>query len=136
MLAAGLIPLITSAVIPVLDRLVPDKNAREKAQMEIEAKLTETIATLNMEQVRTNQMEAQHRSIFVAGWRPFIGWTCGAGLAWCFLGQPIAEWAALLAGEPGLEVPQINTSILFEMTLAMLGLGGLRTFEKLKGVAV
>lgn len=79
-------------------------------------------------QIVTNQLEAQHRTIFVAGWRPFIGWVCGLGLAYTFLIHPIIQW---FTGLPG---PALSTDIMLELVLGLLGLGTLRTVEKLGGV--
>ena len=77
-------------------------------------------------QLEINKMEASHDSIFVAGWRPFIGWVCGSALAYNFVVSPILDiW---------LEVPKMDMTQLMPVLLGMLGLGGMRTFEKLKGV--
>ena len=77
-------------------------------------------------QLDINKMEASHDSIFVAGWRPFIGWVCGSALAYNFVVSPILDiW---------LEVPKMDMTQLMPVLLGMLGLGGMRTFEKLKGV--
>lgn len=78
-------------------------------------------------QVELNKVEAQHRSLFVAGWRPFIGWVCGVGLLFMFLANPILQW---LSAKPGPELPE---DIILELVIALLGLGALRTFEKMKG---
>lgn len=83
-------------------------------------------------QSEINKVEAAHRSIFVAGWRPFIGWVCGAAIGWTYLGVPVVGFLAALTGKV-IQPPPVDTSILFELVLAMLGLGGLRTFEKVKG---
>jgi len=83
----------------------------------------------NLAQVELNKVEAGHRSLFVAGWRPFIGWVCGVGLAFMFLINPILQWAS---AKPGPELPE---DIILELVLALLGLGALRTFEKMKGKA-
>ena len=80
-------------------------------------------------QVELNKVEAQHRSLFVAGWRPFIGWVCGVGLTFMFLINPILQW---WSSKPGPELPQ---DIILELVLALLGLGALRTVEKLSGRA-
>lgn len=80
-------------------------------------------------QVELNKVEAQHRSLFVAGWRPFIGWVCGVGLLFMFLANPILQW---LSAKPGPELPQ---DIILELVIALLGLGALRTVEKMKGRA-
>ena len=84
-----------------------------------------------MAQVEVNKIEAAHSSVFVAGWRPSIGWVCAAGLAWAFVLAPIASWALVVMGIKG-ELPAIQTNYLMELVLAMLGIGGLRTFEKLQ----
>ncbi len=78
-------------------------------------------------QVELNKVEAQHRSLFVAGWRPFIGWVCGVGLAFMFLVNPLLQWASAKDG------PELPEDIILELVLALLGLGALRTVEKLKG---
>lgn len=83
-------------------------------------------------QAQLNTIEAGHRSIFVAGWRPFIGWVCGIGLAWAFIGQPIFEWVVLLKGLD-IPAPELPTDIMMELVMGMLGLAGLRTYEKMKG---
>jgi hypothetical protein len=85
-------------------------------------------------QTEINAAEAQHKSIFVAGWRPFIGWVCGVGIAWSMVVQPVAQWAMIAWGD-GTELPTIDTSYLMELVTAMLGMSGLRTFEKMRGVA-
>ena len=78
-------------------------------------------------QSEINKIEAQHRSIFVAGWRPFIGWVCGVGLAYTFLLNPLLQW---LTGDAG---PDLQTDVLGTLTISLLGLGGLRTVEKIAG---
>lgn len=84
--------------------------------------------------VELNKIEAAHRSVFVAGWRPAVGWICAAGVAWAYLGHPLFLWAAALFS-PGIDPPAIETDGLFELVLAMLGMAGLRSFEKAKGRA-
>lgn len=114
----------------LFDRLFTSDEERMKAQAVLE-KLRQHPAEL---QVELNKIEAAHRSLFVAGWRPFIGWICGVALAWAFLGHPLFEWAASLWA-PHLRPPALLTDALFELVLAMLGLSGLRTFEKTIGRA-
>jgi len=80
-----------------------------------------------MWQSQINMISAGHRSIFVAGWRPFIGWVCGLGLANTFLVNPWIQW---ITGQTGPALPQ---DIMLELVLALLGLGALRSIEKLQG---
>lgn len=131
---AALIPQLLPYVGEVLDRVVPDTEAKEKAKREIEANLIANANSINLAQIDLNKTEAQHRSVWVSGWRPAIGWSCSLGIAWLFIGHPIATWLAMLAGYDDMVMPTIPTDILLELTFAMLGMAGLRTFEKLKGV--
>ena len=78
-------------------------------------------------QSEINKMEAQHRSIFVAGWRPFIGWICGIALAYNFIIRDLIAWVS-----PDVMPHAIQMDQLITILLGMLGLGGLRTFEKIK----
>lgn len=114
----------------LVDRLIPDKAEAEKVKLETEAALVKAANEVNLEQIKTNQIEAAHRSIWVAGWRPALGWVSAAGFGWAFVGQPIAVW--VLA--PTMELPPLDTAPLIEMVFAMLGLAGLRTYEKQRGL--
>jgi len=78
-------------------------------------------------QAEINKLEASHRSLFVAGWRPAIGWVCSVGLAFVFLFNPIIQWST---GKPGPEMP---LEAMTTLVVSLLGLGGLRTFEKVMG---
>lgn len=127
-------PLVGPIVNKLVD-LIPDPNARAKAKEEFERELLTAVTQASEAQTKINEIEAQHSSIFVAGWRPFIGWVCGIGLLWAFILQPIFVWS-IVAFDLGVkDVPQINSDGLYQLVLAMLGMGGLRTFEKMKGVA-
>ena len=81
----------------------------------------------HMVQTEINKVEAQHRSPFVAGWRPFIGWVCGAGLGMSFIVNPFIQW---ITGRPGPEMP---LDAMMTLVTALLGLGAMRTFEKMNG---
>ena len=132
-----MIPIVT-ALLPALgtliDRLIPDRAAAEKAKAEMEMQLVNAANEAALAQVEVNKIEAGHSSVFVAGWRPSIGWVCAAGLAWAFVVAPVASWALMVLGVKA-ELPAIQFDHLFELVLAMLGIGGLRTFEKMRGVA-
>jgi hypothetical protein len=130
----ALLPSLLPALTEVLDRVVPDKAAAAKARLEMEARLLEVATTQASQQAEINKIEASHASIFVSGWRPYIGWVCGMAIAWAFLLAPMLSWLLPLTGVVAV-VPPLQTEFLLELVFAMLGLGGLRTFEKLKGVA-
>ena len=130
----GLLPSLLPMLGEVLDRIIPDKAEAAKARLEMEAKLLEAATAQAGQQAAINQTEAANNNIFVSGWRPFSGWVCGAGLAWAFILAPIASWF-IIAFDYKQTLPKLEVEYLLELVVAMLGLGGLRTFEKLKGVA-
>lgn len=112
----------------VIDKIWPDKTEVERAQLAAAVAIVQG-------QLQVNQAEAASPSVFVAGWRPAIGWVCGGALAYTYLLYPILMWAAAIWW-PNLSPPKLgNDGMLYELLLGMLGLGGLRTFEKVKGVA-
>ena len=132
--------LLKSALGPIMDgvlRLIPDKNARAEAKEQMEGQMLTAMTALVQGQLAVNAKEAEHGSIFVAGWRPAIGWICGLGLAWNFVVQPLIAWVAFLVpGAPDLSgAPQLEIGELMTILGGMLGLGGLRTYEKRLGVA-
>lgn len=130
--------LIRGAISPILDgvlRLIPDKNERAKAKEQFEGQMLVAMTSLVQGQLEINKVEAQHKSLFVAGWRPGIGWICGIALGWNFILQPIMTWGFFVAGVDVTKAPVLDTTELTTILLGMLGLGGLRTYEKRLGVA-
>ncbi len=126
----------------VLDRILPDKEAAEAAKLRVleltqQGELAELDADVKLAvgQMQVNAQEAQHSSIFVAGWRPFVGWVCGLALAYHFIAQPFANWIAFLAGTDLKGMPEMDMGELMTVLLGMLGLGGMRSYEKRNGVA-
>ncbi len=130
--------LLKSALGPILDgvlRLIPDKNERARAKEAFEAQMLAAMTGIVQGQLQINQKEAEHGSVFVAGWRPAIGWICGAGIAWNFVIQPLISWAGFLYGVDLSGAPTLDIGDLLTLLLGMLGLGGMRTYEKRLGVA-
>jgi len=115
-----------AAIGSVLDNLITTDEERAAAEL-LKVKLAQQP---QMAQTEINKVQAGHRSIFVAGARPFLMWVCGIGLLFAFVLNPILEWIAPLRGSPELPL-----DAMMELTIAMLGLAGLRTVEKLKGVS-
>jgi len=123
----------------LVDRLIPDKAAAQRAKDDMEAALVKASNEAALAQVEVNKIEAGHSSVFVAGWRPFIGWVCGVALALYYvpmfiIGMGLWVWACLEAGAM-VPRPELGVAEIIGLVMAMLGLGGLRTFEKLHGVA-
>lgn len=139
-----MIPLL-SLLTPILGKVldfIPNPAEREKAKLEFELKVQENeteILKLFMQsdviQAEINKVEAASSSLFVSGWRPYIGWVCGAAFSWAFLFQPIIIFGFSASGHPLTNLPTFDLSTMSTVLLGMLGLGGMRTFEKFKGVA-
>jgi len=115
----------------ILDRFVPDPEKKAAAEMELvkmaaDGELKQVIAQLEI-----NAKEAAHPSIFVAGWRPFFGWAGGVGFIYSVMLQPMLAWYSSVKGWPA--PPVLNIDLLWVVITGMLGIGGLRTFEKSRG---
>jgi hypothetical protein len=113
----------------VIDRFVETKEEKEAAAL-LRMKIQQEP---DKWQTEINKIEAGHRSMFVAGWRPFIGWICGIGLGMHFVAFPLLEWTTDLLGEKIL-APQVEWQVLMTLVLSLLGLGATRTYEKSKGL--
>lgn len=119
-----------SAVGKIIDNLFTSKDEKlthQEIRMRIEQKPS-------LIQAEINKIEAQHRRIFVAGWRPAVGWVCAASLAYVSIIEPIARFVATYKGFTG-DFPVIDTTITNQILMALLGFGAYRSFEKIKGVA-
>ncbi|AKH37330.1 MULTISPECIES: 3TM-type holin [Nitrosomonas] len=129
-----LFPAITPIINKVLD-LIPNENERARAREQLEGDLQKAINQAAADQREINKIEAASSSVFVAGWRPALGWCCVFGCFWAFIGQPFMLWIVQAFELPFKTLPDIHTDYLLELVLAMLGLSGVRMVEKIKGVA-
>jgi hypothetical protein len=129
-------PLFLAPLLEVgktlIDRFLPDPEKKREAEMELfrmaaDGELKQVIAQLEI-----NAREAQHPSVWVAGWRPGFGWAGVAGFAYATIIQPLLAWGAVVKGWP--TPPELNLDLLWVVVTGMLGIGGLRTFEKRAGV--
>jgi|SRR5581483_4405151 len=122
----------------LIDR-IKGKSPEDAAKLaELAAKYQDDLLAADMQarqmQADVNKAEASNASVFVAGWRPFVGWVCGCGLAIQLGVNPIATWIAALLHHP-VAFPSLDMGTLFTLLAGMLGLGGMRTYEKLNGAA-
>ena len=114
----------------VLGKFIPDKTLRDQLHHEMNMAFHEA----NLAQVEINKVEAASQNMFVAGWRPFVGWTCGVALLYHFLLLPLLHFILKATGNE-VELPEFDFSHLSTILMGMLGLGSLRTYEKLRGVS-
>ena len=134
---AALIPLIGT----IVEKVIPDPQAAADAKLRVmelaqkgELAVLDADLKLALGQIEVNKAEAT-TDMFRGGWRPAVGWTCVAGLAYQFILQPVLPWVVALFGAQVPPLPSIDNESLMVLLTGMLGLGGLRTFEKTKGVA-
>ncbi len=121
-------------VSSLLDKFIEDKDAKNAMAHEIATMAEKAAHEAAMAQVKVNAAEAGHRSVFVAGWRPFVGWVCAIALAYHFVLHPVILFVVGFAGLTIPVLPEFDMDSLMTVLLGMLGLGGLRTYEKSKGL--
>lgn len=117
----------------LVTRAIPDPTLKAQLQQELAQAQLAADTDLAKAQAAINQTEAANPNLFVSGWRPFVGWVCGAGLAYAFLIKPIAS--PLIQKWSGVPMEALDVGTLLTLLFGMLGLGGMRTVEKLSGVA-
>ena len=132
--------LLIGPITGLLDKVIPDKDAREKMAHEIATMAERHAHEVTKLQIELNKQEAAHKSIFVAGWRPGAGWVCVVGMAMNFLITPLANLALTALQIVDVDgnlvvVPMIDLTVMMPVLLGMLGLGTLRTYEKRNGVS-
>jgi hypothetical protein len=118
-----------AAGLKVLDKFIPDDEQKAKAESE----LRESLLAWDASQNEVNKIEAGHANIFVSGWRPFVGWTCGVAFAYHYVAQPVALFILAAFGK-SVAMPAFAMESLLTVLLGLLGLGGLRTYEKHRGL--
>jgi hypothetical protein len=118
---------VSDLATSVINKIWPDKSEAEKQQLA-------AVVMVVQGQLDINKVEAANPSVFVSGWRPFIGWVCGSACAWNWIGLPIVKLVLLMWGHP-VDLTPANMTEMMPILLGMLGLGGLRTLEKINGVA-
>lgn len=120
-------------VTGLLDKFIEDKDKKNAIAFELSTMAERHAQELAKAQLEVNKAEAAHKSLFVAGWRPAVGWVCVAGMAGNFIVIPLANFALALAGS-AVSIPLVALSEMMPVLMGMLGLGAMRTAEKVKGV--
>ena len=118
----------------LLDKFVPDADEKHKIAFELATLSEQNAQEIATAQIAVNMAEANSKSIFKGGWRPFVGWVCGFALAYVAILEPIMRFIATMLGYT-VDFPVIDTTLTMQILMGMLGLGSLRSFEKSKGVA-
>ena len=124
------ISALIGPVSSLLEKAIPDRDLREKLSHELAVLADKQMSA----QIEVNKVEAAHKSLFVSGWRPAIGWICAMGMAGNFLVIPFANMALELS-KTGVTIPMIALSEMMSILFGLLGLGTMRTVEKIKSVS-
>ena len=117
----------------IIDKAIPDKDLKEQLAHDIATMAERHSHNIIKAQIEVNKTEAAHKSLFVSGWRPAVGWTCCLGLAGNFLVIPFSNFVMALAGSD-IVIPLIDVSTMMPVLMGMLGLGTMRTIEKINNV--
>jgi hypothetical protein len=129
--------LIASLIGPVsgiLDKVIPDSDMKAKLAHEIATMSDNHAQQALLAQLEINKAEAASGSLFKGGWRPFIGWTSGVAFAYHFVLQPLLVFVLTASGVDLPDLPEFDMSTLLTVLGGMLGIGGLRSYEKTKGL--
>lgn len=124
---------IAGELVGALDGLFTSDDERNQARLKMQAMLMQPQIQMGLATLQ----EAKHPSVFVAGWRPALGWICAAGLAWEYIIRSLLASALVMAGEvvKAVELPHLDAEQLLALVAILLGVAGYRTVEKLKGTA-
>ena len=126
--------LFGCGAIKAVGNIIDDLHTSDEERQQAKATVLKIEAELRKRQMDVNLVEAKHRSVFVAGWRPCIGWICALALFWSFILAPTLSWYIAFA-QLEVSLPKISLNELYPVILGMLGLGFARSYEKAKGVS-
>ena len=134
-----LIGPVAKIINDVIDKVVPDKNAAAAAKLQMQEQLQSAVLQAEQSQLDIDKTEAASPSVFVSGWRPGVAWVCVFGFAWQFVLQPFIAYGISIYSTynktPIPPLPLLDTTQMMTLLFALLGLGGMRTVEKVNGVA-
>ena len=130
----SLISNLIGPVTGILDKVIEDKDQKAKLAHELATMADNHAQQALLAQLEINKAEAASGSLFKGGWRPFVGWTCGVALLYHFILTPLILFGVGLSGATIPPLPEFDMSSLMTVLMGMLGLGGLRTYEKQKGL--
>lgn len=129
------IPQMVSTIGGIVNKFIPDRDQQVKIQAELQMKLLEIEADAAKAQTEINAVEAASPNLFTSGWRPCVGWVCASAFAWQFVGQPAFSFFYALIYKQPAPVVALDHDALNTVLFGLLGLGGFRTWEKIKGAA-
>lgn len=127
-------PVIISAILGIVSSVIGNISKSQQDKIAVLLAQNQQITDLLKAQAEINKIEAANPSLFVAGWRPFVGWICALSFSWTFFIQPILTFVLVSFGQPAPVVPELDMNLMMYLLTGMLGIAGLRTYEKTKGL--
>lgn len=128
-----MIDKLIGPVTGLLDKFIEDKDQKARLAHDLATMAEKHAQEINKAQLEVNKVEAGHSSLFVSGWRPAVGWVCVLGMAGNFMVIPFTNFVLALL-KIDVTIPLIDTATMMPVLMGMLGLGGLRTYEKSKDI--
>ena len=133
-MAIPLVPII-GLVGSILDKIIPDRDAAEKAKQQMALLMANQEFQTQLAQLEVNRAEAASGNLLTAGWRPFVGWTCGFAFAYAYVFKPMLFFAIYTYGDAETvkqisALPELDLATMLPVLFGMLGLGAYRSFEK------
>ena len=123
------------SIIESVGKVAGDLITTDKEKMQLELENRKLDQAIDLAQIEVNKIEAASSSLFTSGWRPYIGWGCGTAFLYSAMFEPIARFVAQVVFDYKGPFPQLDTNLTMQVLLGMLGLAGMRSYEKSKGVA-
>jgi len=130
----SIIASLIGPVSSILDKVIPDADMKAKLAHQLATMADTHAQQALLTQLEINKAEAASGSLFKGGWRPFVGWVCGIALLYHFILSPLIIFGVTLTGVDIPPIPEFDMGSLMTVLMGMLGLGGLRTYEKQKGI--
>jgi hypothetical protein len=127
--------LDVGSIIESVGKVAGDLITTDKEKMQLEIENRKLDQALDLAQIEVNKIEAASSSLFTSGWRPYIGWGCGTAFLYSAMFEPIMRFVAQVVFDYKGPFPQLDTNLTMQVLLGMLGLAGMRSYEKSKGVA-
>ena len=134
----GILNTLVGPVSEILDKVIVDKDERDRLAFEISSLADRQAHEIALAQIEVNKAEAANAGggwmgLFRAGWRPAVAWACTAAMIWHFLVQPILIFSIVASGHPAPALPEFDMGSMMTVLLGLLGLGGMRTLERIRG---
>ena len=135
----GIVNTLAGPIAEILDKVVVDQDEKARLSYEIATLAERQAHEVALAQINVNQAEAANagggwKGLFRAGWRPFVAWACAISMVWHFLAVPIIMFTIVTSGHPAPDLPEFDMASLMTVLLGLLGLGGMRSLEKLRGI--